>query len=232
LAVPLDGLNGTVGVLTLYRAGKDAFSKDNLRILLAVSPKVSLSIENALKFRQAEDSATTDYLTNLPNSRALFPRLEAELARSKRESGVLTLLVCDLNGFKHINDRYGHMEGNRLLRDVAEALRGNCREYDYVARMGGDEFVLLLPGNDHSDITHRIEQIRQITRYAGSGNGSGDVVSLSVGAAFYPRDGADADQLLAEADRRMYKAKQDHKVVRLPATPPAALPAMKLAVIR
>ena len=76
LAVPLDGVNGTVGVLTLYRSDKDAFSRDNLRILLAISSKVSLSIENALKFRQAEDSATTDYLTNLPNARSLFLRLE------------------------------------------------------------------------------------------------------------------------------------------------------------
>ena len=89
LAVPLEGLNGTVGVLTLYRSEKDAFSRDNLRILLAISSKVSLSIENALKFRQAEDSATTDYLTNLPNSRSLFPRLEHELARCKREHGTL-----------------------------------------------------------------------------------------------------------------------------------------------
>ena len=59
---------------------------------------------------------------------------------------MLTVLVCDLNGFKQINDQFGHLEGNRVLRDVAEALRCNCREYDYVARMGGDEFTLLLPG--------------------------------------------------------------------------------------
>ena len=116
LAVPLEGLNGTVGVLTLYRSDKDAFSRDNLRILLAISSKVSLSIENALKFRQAEDSATTDYLTNLPNSRSLFPRLENELARCRRENSMLTVVVCDLNGFKQINDRYGHLEGNRVLR--------------------------------------------------------------------------------------------------------------------
>ncbi len=210
LAAPLEGLNGPVGVLTLYRSGKDAFSRDNLRILLAISAKVSLSIENALKFRQAEDSATTDYLTNLPNSRALFTRLDAELARCRRERSMLTVVVCDLNGFKQVNDRYGHLEGNRLLRDIAASLRANCREYDYVARMGGDEFVLLLLGNDQSAIPDRIEQLKAIQWRVGDG----DTVSMSVGAACYPGDGSDADLLLAAADRRMYKAKQDRKMWR------------------
>jgi diguanylate cyclase (GGDEF)-like protein len=212
LAAPLEGLNGAVGVLTLYRSGKDAFSRDNLRILLAISAKVSLSIENALKFRQAEDSATTDYLTNLPNSRAQFTRLEAELARCRRERSMLTVAVCDLNGFKQINDRYGHLEGNRLLRDISEALRLNCREYDYVARMGGDEFVLLLMGNDQTGIGERIDQLKAIEWRAGSG--AAEHVSMSVGAAMYPADGSDADLLLAAADRRMYKAKQERKIWR------------------
>jgi diguanylate cyclase (GGDEF)-like protein/putative nucleotidyltransferase with HDIG domain len=232
LAVPLEGLNGTVGVLTLYRSDKDAFSRDNLRILLAISSKVSLSIENALKFRQAEDSATTDYLTNLPNSRSLFPRLENELARCRRESSMLTVVVCDLNGFKQINDRYGHLEGNRLLRDISETLRVNCREYDYVARMGGDEFVLLLLGNDQSDIADRIDQLRQIVCYAGTGDEIHNQVSMSVGAAVFPQDGSDADELLAEADRRMYKAKQTHKQKVTFIADIASQPVLEMATIQ
>jgi diguanylate cyclase (GGDEF)-like protein/putative nucleotidyltransferase with HDIG domain len=216
LSVPLQGLNGTVGVLTLYRAEKDAFSRDNLRILLAISSKVSLSIENALKFRQAEDSAVTDYLTSLPNSRSLFPRLESELARCRRESTMLTVVVCDLNGFKQINDHYGHLEGNRLLRQISETLRHNCREYDYVARMGGDEFVLLLLGKEQGAIDERIAQLERLKWNAGRDD---EIyrVSMSVGAAVFPQDGADADELLAEADRRMYKAKQEFKQKRVEA---------------
>jgi len=213
LSVPLQGLNGTVGVLTLYRTEKDAFSRDNLRILLAISSKVSLSIENALKFRQAEDSAVTDYLTNLPNSRSLFPRLESELARCRREGTMLTVVVCDLNGFKQINDHYGHLEGNRLLRQISETLRGNCREYDYVARMGGDEFVLLLLGKDQGAVEERIAQLQRLEWNAGREEEIYHV-SMSVGAAVFPQDGADADELLAEADRRMYKAKQEFKQKR------------------
>jgi diguanylate cyclase (GGDEF)-like protein len=214
VAVPLDGLTGTVGVLTLYRAGKDAFSRDNLRILLAISSKISLSIENALKFRQAQDSATTDYLTKLPNARSLFLRMESELARCRREDALLTVLVCDLDGFKQVNDQHGHLEGNRVLRDVGEALRTHCREHDYVARMGGDEFVLLLPGNDQSLIGERVEELRRIAWHAGSSEDFHGCVSMSIGMALYPRDGTDSNQLLAEADRRMYQAKQEMKLQR------------------
>jgi len=234
LAVPLEGVNGTVGVLTLYRLGKDAFSRDNLRILLAISSKVSLSIENALKFRQAEDSAITDYLTGLPNARSLFLRLDAELARCRREESSLTVLVCDLNGFKQINDRYGHLEGNHVLRDVGEALRTNCREYDYVARMGGDEFVVILPGSDQDMVAVRMQELRELAWQAGSTAEVRGQCSMSIGAAIYPRDGSDADQLLAEADRRMYKAKQAQKLMREAVThlPPVDLNTMHVTVLQ
>jgi diguanylate cyclase (GGDEF)-like protein/putative nucleotidyltransferase with HDIG domain len=222
LAVPLEGLNGVIGVLTLYRSERDAFSRDHLRILLAISSKVSLSIENALRFQMAEDSATTDYLTGLPNARSLFLRLESELSRCRRTLEPLTVLVCDLDGFKQINDRFGHIEGNKVLRFVADVLRQNCREYDYVARMGGDEFVILLPGSDPESIYDRISQFHQIA-YGGiqTANGTG-VLALSVGESFYPQDGTDAEQLLAEADRRMYKSKDINKrtkskVIHVPA---------------
>src|SRR6266700_4149683 len=140
LAVPLEGLQGVVGVVALYHADKDFFTSDHLRILLAVSSKMALAIENALKYEQAESSATTDYLTGLPNARSLFLQLDRELARCKRDTTTLTVMVCDMDGFKQINDRFGHLAGNRVLRLFAQALKESCREYDYVARMGGDEF--------------------------------------------------------------------------------------------
>jgi diguanylate cyclase (GGDEF)-like protein/putative nucleotidyltransferase with HDIG domain len=203
LAVPLEGVGGVVGVLSLYRAEKDAFSQDNLRILLAISSKISLAVENALKFRQAENSAVTDYLTGLANARSLFLKLDSEVSRCQRAGLPLTVLVCDLDGFKQINDQHGHLEGNKVLRRVADALRENCRGYDYVARMGGDEFVLLLPGTDRLALQQRIPELGRIAATAGHSN-----LSMSIGQAFYPEDGADAEQLLSEADRRMYKNKQ------------------------
>src|SRR5579871_4939291 len=208
LAVPLEGVGGIIGVLALYRSEKDSFTSDHLRILLAVSGKMALAIENALKYQQAENSAITDYLTGLPNARSLFLQLDRELARCTRENTSLTLMVCDMNGFKKINDRFGHLEGNRVLRLFAQALKDSCREYDYVARMGGDEFVVIAPGLARDAALKKAEQIRPLARQAGFEVCGEEIVSLSIGLAISPEDGNDAEQLLTQADRRMYEEKQ------------------------
>jgi len=208
LALPLEGLGGVVGVLALYQSEADAFTTDHLRILLAVTSKMALAIENALKYQQAENSATTDFLTELPNARSLFLELDKELARCKREESSLTVMVCDMDGFKQINDRFGHLEGNRVLRLFAQALRQSCREYDYVARMGGDEFVVIAPGLTTDAATKKAEQMRDLARQVGQEICQEDLLSLSVGRAIYPQDGLDAEELLAESDRRMYLEKQ------------------------
>src|ERR1700685_1169224 len=208
LAVPLEGVAGGIGVLALYRGDRDAFTSDHLRIVLAVSSKMALSIENALKFAQAENSAVTDYLTGLPNARSLFLQLDRELARCKRDNTTLTVMVSDLDGFKQINDRFGHLEGNRVLRLFAQALKETCREYDYVARMGGDEFVVVAPGLPPAVAGKKAEQLRTLAQQAGFDVCGEQILSLSIGQAIYPQDGADAEQLLAEADRRMYMEKQ------------------------
>src|SRR4051812_13682231 len=208
LAVPLEGVAGIIGVLALYRGERDAFTSVHLRILLAVSGKMALAIENALKYQQAENSATTDYLTGLPNARSLFLQLDRELARCKRDNSTLTVMVSDMDGFKQINDRFGHLEGNRVLRLFAQALKDTSREYDYVARMGGDEFVVITPGLASEAAGKKAEQMRALARQAGSEVCGEEILSLSVGRAVYPADGKDAEQLLAEADRRMYLEKQ------------------------
>jgi diguanylate cyclase (GGDEF)-like protein/putative nucleotidyltransferase with HDIG domain len=208
LSVPLEGLDGVVGVLTLYKLEKDAFTADHLRVLLAVSSKMALSIENALKYQQAESSATTDYLTGLPNARSLFLQLDRELARCKRTKSTLTVMVCDMDGFKQINDRFGHLEGNRVLKIFAQRLKESCREYDYVARMGGDEFVVVAPGLTPDATRQKMLALREMARTAGHDVCREDLLSLSVGQAVYPENGLDAEELLAEADRRMYLEKQ------------------------
>jgi diguanylate cyclase (GGDEF)-like protein/putative nucleotidyltransferase with HDIG domain len=210
ISVPLEGLQGVVGVLTLYHSEADAYTSDHLRILLAISSKVALSVENALAFQEAESSATTDYLTELPNARSLFIHLDRELARCKRLHTSLTVMVCDLDGFKKINDRFGHLEGNRILRHFSETLQGSCREYDYVARMGGDEFVIVAPGLSTAAAEARGICLSELAGNAGREVCGVDWLSLSFGSAIYPGDGVDAEKLLAEADRRMYIQKQEH----------------------
>ncbi|MGA3024000.1 MAG: HD domain-containing phosphohydrolase [Bryobacteraceae bacterium] len=211
LAVPLENAVGLTGVLTLYHLNKDAFTKDHLRVLLALKPKLSLTIENALQYQQATISATIDGLTSLPNARTLFLHLDAELARCRRTGEGLALLVCDLDGFKQINDRFGHLIGNIVLQLVAAGLQKCCRESDYVARMGGDEFVLVLPGLKIADLDKKLRAIEDVVTGAGEEACGERLLNISVGAAFYPENGADAEGLLAGADRRMYLTKRTHK---------------------
>ena len=208
LAVPLENSSGITGVLALYHAARDAFHQDHLRVLLAIDPKVSLAVENALKYEQAEISATTDALTGLANARSLFLHLDAELARARRASGKVAVVVCDLDGFKQVNDRFGHLEGNKVLKLVAAGLEQNCREYDYVARMGGDEFVMVLSSLPREILAETLDRLGKAAQEAGMEVCGEPLLSLSAGAAFFPEDGNDAESLLAEADRRMYVAKQ------------------------
>jgi len=210
LAVPLQGLNGVVGVLAMYHSTADAFTPDHLRILLAVASKVALSVENALKYQQAESSATTDFLTGLPNARSLFVHLAQEVARCRRMKTSLAVMVCDIDGLKKINDSFGHLEGDKLLREFGTRLRDACRGYDYVARMGGDEFVITALGLTAEAAAEKTIRLNQAAMEAGRHTCGRDMITLSVGTAFCPEDGYDVEALLAEADRRMYAVKQTH----------------------
>ena len=224
LAVPLEGLNDVVGVLAMYHANRDAFTPDHLRILLAVASKVALSVENTLKYQQAESSATTDYLTGLPNARSLFMHLAQELARCRRNKAALAVLVCDVDGFKQINDSFGHLEGDKLLREFSVRLKEACRGYDYVARMGGDEFVITAPGLTPEAAREKAVRLNQIAVEAGLHTCGREIITLSVGTAFFPEDGFDAERLLAEADRRMYSMKHIHHAAAAAAQQETAQP--------
>jgi diguanylate cyclase (GGDEF)-like protein/putative nucleotidyltransferase with HDIG domain len=217
LAVPLEGKQNVVGVLAMYRSDRDAFSRDNLRVMLAIASKVGMTIDHLLRLEAAESTAITDFLTELPNARSLFVHLDAELARRSANNESVTVLVTDLDGFKTVNDRYGHLEGNRLLKGVAQALKANCREQDYVARMGGDEFVLVMPGLTREELAARTARISSmITETARQIIGE-EIIGISIGAVQAPEDGKDAETLLGEADRRMYQMKEERKELALSA---------------
>ena len=221
LAVSLESDAGVLGVLGLYRAEPDAFTRDHLRVLLAISSKLGWVIENALKYRQAENSATTDFLTGMLNARSLFISLESEIGRCRRQKSQLAVFVCDLDTFKRVNDRYGHLEGNRLLQAFATEVKQVCREYDCVGRMGGDEFVVVAPGITISAIAEMIRRIEAIAGEVGRKICGDEIVSVSVGHASFPADGDTGEELLAEADRRMYHVKQEHHRQIAPGTPSA-----------
>jgi diguanylate cyclase (GGDEF)-like protein/putative nucleotidyltransferase with HDIG domain len=222
LAVPFEGRGGVTGVLTLYHTERNPFSRDDLRVAQSAGLYVGLAIESALRYQEAEESAVTDHLTGIPNARSLAIHLERELARAGREHSTVGVLVCDLDGFKQVNDRFGHLKGNEVLRHVANGLREACRGSDYLARMGGDEFVLVLPDLKEDIGPSYVDRLRGVALEAGWAICGEECLSMSIGAAIYPRDGGDAEQLFAEADRRMYLVKQEGKAVRAPQEPAAS----------
>jgi diguanylate cyclase (GGDEF)-like protein/putative nucleotidyltransferase with HDIG domain len=210
LSVPLRGRDGAAGVLSLYLRAKQGFTKDHLRLLLAASSKLGLSVENALQFERAQDTASTDFLTGLPNARSICVHLEKEIARSRRGGNALAVLLCDLNGFKNVNDNYGHLVGNKLLQEIAKNLKNACREYDQVGRLGGDEFVFVLSELAKDCIDELKPRLELAVEDAGRSICGEKVVTASIGGAFYPKDGSTAEELLSEADHRMYETKETY----------------------
>lgn len=213
-AVPIRGRDGLEGVLAVYHGSREAFTREHLRVLQAASPHVGMAVENALKYHRAESSAETDQLTGLFNARSLRTHLERELSRATRDGSSLAVLVCDLDGFKQVNDNFGHLKGNEVLQVFAGLLREACRDSDYLVRMGGDEFVILQPGMQQDVCVPQIERLRAAALEAGWKACGEECLSISVGAAFFPTDGATAEALLDEADRRMYASKRAHKLLR------------------
>ena len=138
----------------------------------------------------------------------------------------------DIDGFKQINDRFGQLEGNRVLRGFAAGLKGICRDYDTVARMGGDEFAVLLPGARAEEIENRVAQYRSVLANICQERFAGELLTLSVGIACFPADGTDAEAILAQADRRMYaqKAARHRQTLVLTARAAVTEPMPSLAV--
>jgi diguanylate cyclase (GGDEF)-like protein/putative nucleotidyltransferase with HDIG domain len=211
LAVPLENGDAVVGVLALYHFGRDAYSRDQLRVLLAASSKLAAAIANSLRQEQPGTPASTDGLTSLPNARALFLRLDAEITRCQREASTLGIVVCDVDRFQVVNHRHGQRAGDRLLRTIASQLRQACRASDYLARAGGDEFVAVMGDLSRSAADQRMRDFDRMVGEAGRRVCGQEIVTMSCGYAQFPSDASTAENLLAQAYSRMQKQKQERR---------------------
>jgi diguanylate cyclase (GGDEF)-like protein len=171
----------------------------SLAVLLIVRDRYE---REAKRLRQ---SASSDPLTGIDNRRSLLTRIEYEITRHARTRRGFALVMIDLDGFKGLNDRFGHLAGDDLLRDVAGALRHTIRAQDTVARIGGDEFCVLAPETEGQGIA-RLEH-RVLRAVAGVTAGV-DALQASVGIATFPADGQSPETLLQAADERMFGAKR------------------------
>ena len=159
--------------------------------------------------------ASYDYLTGILNRRAFMKAIEQEIERTKREHSSLSLLLLDVDYFKHINDRFGHAGGDTVLKRVAAGLGEQLRPYDVLGRYGGDEFIICLPGTTQNEAGIIAERLRQhIEQSDISIDGQHVPVTISLGIASYVSDENDmADRFIARADKNLYIAKEQRNTV-------------------
>jgi diguanylate cyclase (GGDEF)-like protein len=154
-------------------------------------------------------AARIDELTGIPNRRAFYEAAQMEIARSNRNPRPFTVVYTDIDNFKSVNDRFGHLEGDRLLSLTAEIMRQSVREIDQVARIGGDEFVLLLSDTDARGATAVMERLRNdLTAMAQKHNWP---ITYSAGAVTFSRPPESVDEMITKADTLMYSVKQSGK---------------------
>jgi diguanylate cyclase (GGDEF)-like protein len=185
-------------------------------LLLAVRgllEPAAIALGNAITLQRAEAQSVTDDLTGLSNSRYLNQALRRETKRASRHGRPLSLLFLDLDGFKQVNDTYGHQAGSRALAEAAGVIHGCARETDIVARFGGDEFSLILPDTGQEGAVSVATRIRERLRMARFLTSDGLSVRLtaSIGVATLPDVAASAEELLRAADTAMYKVKASGK---------------------
>jgi diguanylate cyclase (GGDEF)-like protein/putative nucleotidyltransferase with HDIG domain len=209
LGVPLEGTRGLLGVMTLYRRDRDAFTREELRILMSVTPKIATAIENALKYHESEVRAKVDGLTSLPNAQLIFQSLETELARARRAHQDVAVVVCALVGYRQLCEASGNTIAEQLLRTVAQSIRQSFREYDYVGRTEEATFTLVLPGMKREALVSKLARLNQITEASCKQIGQTSVHCV-IGEALYPEDGDGARQLLSLAEGRLNVHVQRH----------------------
>lgn len=212
ISAPMVVKNRLVGVLNLHKEEVNGFSDTDVKLVQAVANQAAMAIENAQLYEQTRSLSITDELTGLVNRRRFLEVLRTELIHVERFGGRFGLVMVDIDHFKAFNDHHGHAGGDAVLKQVATLLLANIREVDVAARLGGEEFVLLLPQTDREGAWSVAEKLRRAvieTAFPGARESQpGGCVTLSLGVAVCPEDGQELQDLLDKADRALYRAKE------------------------
>jgi diguanylate cyclase (GGDEF)-like protein/putative nucleotidyltransferase with HDIG domain len=209
IVCPLQYNDTFIGCLSLYHVQPNYYTEDHRRLLERIAEQAGAVIHNSIVFEQTQEDSLTDPLTGLPNRRSMFVHLSRELARAERLKSEVAIIVMDIDGFKAINDTYGHNVGDHALREVASALQGALRPYDLCVRYAGDEFIVVLADCSREVADLKRHELQSLISEIQVDVRAGKRLRLgaSAGVAVFPHDGATYEQLLADADHLMYRDK-------------------------
>ena len=210
IGIPLKVGSNVVGVMNLSRSTVGGFSSSELRLLGLLSDQAAVAISNASLHQMISHQAYSDTLTGLPNRRALDERLEEEVQAARRNNYSFAVIMMDLDGFKDVNDTYGHATGDDVLRLVFNQMARGVRNTDFLARYGGDELTLILSQSDMSSAQIVAEKIVEGMRSIKFKLPDGKKLKLGIsgGIAIYPVNARNGPDLLRAADAALYKAKR------------------------
>jgi len=198
-----------IGLITLHNKRKSHHFLDEEKRLFSTFVTYSVqAIENTMLYKSTEYLSITDGLTGLYNHRHFQEQLEVEVKRGQRYDLNLSLIMIDLDHFKEFNDSYGHLEGDSLLRKIAQILKSSLRETDFVARYGGEEFAVILPETNKEGASIAAERVRRAISEQIFGE-VGAKMTISLGVASYPDDACLRADLIRKADEALYRAKRE-----------------------
>jgi diguanylate cyclase (GGDEF)-like protein len=210
LRVDLEVSEEQTAVMTLY-SSDSGFGADARDAMAWIAEQALIALENARLHGLVQRQAVTDELTGLANRRSFLSRLEAEITRSRRSGSPLGIVLADLDDFKRVNDTYGHEAGDEVLRSFAEIMTTVARDVDLPVRLGGEEFAVLLPDTDIAGATLLAERLRLALESTAIGLSPSEIrLTASFGVSAFPA-AAVAEDLLSDADRRLYDAKRSGK---------------------
>jgi diguanylate cyclase (GGDEF)-like protein len=210
VCLPLASAQERLGVILFYRNDRSDFSFEDVELVRTFSHLAAHAIQNARLHARTVNLAETDPLTGLYNRRKFEQRLREEIQRSQRSRQPLALLLLDIDHFKKVNDTYGHSAGDAVLKALALTFRKETRDVDMAARMGGEEFVFLLPDTDPALAQRVAERIRAAVMAQAIAISEAEKIRItaSIGIACYPLHANSAEALIVGADRAVYAAKQ------------------------
>jgi diguanylate cyclase (GGDEF)-like protein len=228
LCVPLETRGRVLGVIEVVnKKGGEGFSQRDLSLVTRLAGFAAIAIENARLYQQTKQLTFTDELTRLYNTRFFTQYLDAEVKRCRRYRGHVSLIFLDLDHFKLVNDRHGHLMGSQLLREVADELRRGVRDVDIVARYGGDVFIVFLPETKLEAAAFVAERLRQAMNEHVflADHGHAAHLTASFGVASFPETCSSEEELIRLADQAMYRVKnRTRNGVYLAQAPGAAEP--------